>query len=126
MPENLKEAIKQEIPQTPQILGSYDDEEERWVNWPVGIELVGFTRINRFLKITVGEISRLRKLLELEKIDLGLAIGIGGLKIDFKITIDENTGKTDKFVNAILKRIRGTNKALRIEKMRLTGLFLTF
>ena len=125
---SLESEIGKEIPKRNRILGFYDDEEERWIKFPLGKEIIGIKQINRFVKIVVREIKKLKNLLKLKKLDLVLEVSIGGYRIDYTISLDENIEEENKSIATIVRRITITNRMLKTEKVKakFTKLLLTF
>ena len=125
---SLESEIGKEIPKRNRTLGFYDDEEERWIKFPLGKEIIGIKQINRFVKIVVREIKKLKNLLKLKKLDLVLEVSIGGYRIDYTISLDENIEEENKSIATIVRRITITNRMLKTEKVKakFTKLLLTF
>ena len=79
----VKGEINSEIPSRSKIKGIYDDEEERWIKFP--IQEMEMNAVSGFIRETVKEISRVSNTFNIEKVDFDLLID--GQRIKLTATV---------------------------------------
>ena len=123
---NLKFEILKEIPRQSKISRTYDDEEERWINFPLGTEITGIGKVNRIIKFVVKEIRRIKEILKAEEIDFILEGNIGGHHFEYDTVIGKDINKTNEFVDAAFTEIKKLSRILNTDKIIFHKIILTF
>jgi len=86
MDNTIKENLKNEIPERPNIIGFYDEMEERWTKGIENFKLEELKEMSKFVRATIVEVLRISPVMKVKEVEFGFIID--GKKVGFSINIE--------------------------------------